>query len=74
VRTQVPYRQPPPPIPSNDTPEEVKGWLRDRGWTYNTDDPNTGDELYTSVSRTGYFTWSEAVAYEFYRFINLGAK
>lgn len=47
--------------------------MRDLGELDNTDDPNTGDELYTSAHRPGYFTWAEAVAYEFYRFINLGA-
>jgi hypothetical protein len=49
-------------------------WLGARGWRYSGDDGITGDELWQNDARTGYFTWAEAVAYEFYRFINLGAK
>lgn len=74
MRPMMPYKAPSPAVPTNETPDEIKGWLGKRGWSYSGDDPNTGDELWHNTNRTGYFTWAEAVAYEFYRFINLGAN
>lgn len=56
-----------------ETPDEIKHFLGSRGWSYTGDNPVTGDELWHNTHRTGYFTWAEAMAYEFYRFINLGA-
>lgn len=56
-------------------PSEIATWLGSRGWNPNGNSGITGDAMFTHYDRPGeYLTWAEAVAYEFYRFINLGSK
>lgn len=57
------------PIPRG-APAEISQWLYARGWSGGPD----GQTWLNPNSGNGYFTWEQAMAVEFHRFINLGAK
>lgn len=53
-------------------PSDIQMFLTGRGWTYQVGD---GEYYYqhTSDQQHLYYTWSEAISYEMYRFMNLGS-
>ena len=58
-----------------DIPKEVDEWLLDRGWGRAICHGGTGEDMFVHSKFSGlYFHWYEAVACEFYWFINLGSK
>lgn len=61
--------------PNNrDAPSEVLAWLSTRGWGAVGYSQITGEQMVAhSDNYAQYLMWEQAVAYEFYRFINLGA-
>lgn len=74
-----PYSRPVPivdlPQPGHERgPEEIRGFLFSRAWLTADFDPTTGQQLWAHTAHPGYFSWSEAVAIEFYKFITLGGK
>lgn len=59
-----------------EVPPEVDAWLKARGWGLGVMHPDSYEQLYfePGSSVDNLFTWPEAVAYEFFRFINLGSN
>lgn len=58
----------------DDTPNDIAAFLAERGWEMEPGRTSDDKQLWThSDDLQGlYYYWSEAVAYEFYRFLNLG--
>lgn len=68
---------PPPLLETEDTaqtPADIHTWLMSRGWIENYQAMADGTKLWqhNDDQQNLFYTWSEAVAYEFYRFCNLG--
>lgn len=78
--TSIPYNNPPPPPPlpivpsviNTTEPADIQVFLSDRGWTFTYGDDRQWYQHRTDVQHL-YYTWSEAIAYEMYRFMNLGS-
>ena len=57
-------------------PEKLENWLISRGWVLTTSGhPTTKEPLVMKNTSEGnlYCTWAEATAYEFYKFMSMGA-
>lgn len=57
-------------------PKDVHDWLRDRGWQMAGEIPSSFEQLYCNANADPenlLYTWSEAVAYEMFRFMNIGS-
>jgi hypothetical protein len=63
-------------VPSHDAPPEIQSWLLNtREWKTSCACPDTTEPLYQKPSLSHlHFRWYEAVAFEFFQFINLGVK
>lgn len=65
--------------PQHNVPVEVSTWLNELGWGSPCTHPDTGEQLYQKAGHAGsigisYFTWSEAVAWEWYMMMSLGGN
>lgn len=55
------------------TPLDVHNWLISIGWQSASTCPDTGQKLYTRTDGDPHhWTWTEAIAYETYKFLTLG--
>lgn len=60
-------------LPTVVTPLDVDGWLMDIGWHSHSTCPDTGQKLYIRAEGDPHhWTWTEAIAYETYKFLTLG--
>lgn len=61
-------------FPVTSVPPKIADFLQKRGWTEaNREDPIGSYLFYMNINgESVYCSWSEAVAYEFFRFIDLG--
>lgn len=62
-------------IPTRVTPLDVSSWLLSRGWVVGPSHPDTGEVLYCrEAGDPHHWTWTEAIAYECYRFLSIGGE
>ncbi len=68
-------------VPEEQVPLDVNKFLKDAGWQQYNFHTETREPIYekaiTEVSgleQTHYCRWSEAMAYEFYRFLTIGGE
>jgi hypothetical protein len=63
---------------TKNVPPEIDAWLNGLGWGLACNHPDTLEALYqksgNAVVGTGYFTWNEAVAWEWYMMMSLGGN
>lgn len=58
-------------FPGVEPPSEIRTFLNARGWT-RSDSNGLEGWFYGASSELMGFTWEQAVAYEYYRFVTLG--
>lgn len=61
---------------ARDCPPNVYSFLMQMGWSSGTVHPDTSEPMFQKFSdeniSTGYFTWSEAMIYEWFRVLSVG--
>jgi hypothetical protein len=76
MRTVHQLQPPPITLPGADTPGAVRDWLLSHQWKHSGYGNGDNWQFYDpfSANTTQWMTWEQAVAYEAFRFMNIGAK